>query len=356
MKKWMFLMAFFLLKMPTLQAQDVDIKAITDSAEMGIAKYQTLLGYYYQKGRHVEKDCEASFKWLNKAAQGGSSMAIYLLSKSYQEGCGVEKDNKKALDCLHKAAADSITMALIDLGEHYLYGSELVKRDWEKSALMVFQAASLGEEYAQLASALYHFNAWGTEKSVEKARECLQEVMEKSEDYKETAQRLLKNLAVPDTFRLYEFEFKTLPRLLREAKEKAQNEYILTDLISLKAYLDQYIISHYEWDWNEVAVERLPLDADRDIFLYTMPDPKEPPLCKYMAAIWDKTYTRFAYFTLEKSTGGAWFFCGVSEKLSHVNYGKAKKDASKADFLELVKGKVDKTDSYEAKTTYPEKK
>lgn len=346
MKIWAIMMSCFLLGATDVQAQKYDIKAITDSAEMGSAKYQLLLGYFYQSGKHVEKDCDASFKWLNKAAQNGSSMALYFLGRSYERGCGVEKDVRKALDYYHEAAADSVTEAMVELGKQYLYGSELVKRDWEKSAFMMLQAASLGDEYAQLECASYYFNGWGVTKDVVKARECLQDVIDNGEDYQEQAKQLLKNTQKPDTFKLYEFEFRMIPILLREVKSDRQIEYVLSDITSLKARLDGYIISHYEWDWNEMTVERIPLDAGRDILLYTMPDPKESPFCKYMAAVLDKVQGRFAYFTFEKSSNNNWFFCGVSEKLSHLNYGKAKNGPSKEYFLEFVKDKVDHVGNY----------
>ena len=58
-------------------------------------KGMTLIGYMYNRGLGVEKDSEEAFKWYQKAAGTGLSVAQFNLGIMYENGKGTKKDIAK---------------------------------------------------------------------------------------------------------------------------------------------------------------------------------------------------------------------------------------------------------------------
>ena len=70
-----------------------------------------LLGVMYGGGEGVRQDDAQAFRWFEKAALGGSGMAMYNLAMMYENGTGVPKSREKALTWYGKAASAGIQEA-----------------------------------------------------------------------------------------------------------------------------------------------------------------------------------------------------------------------------------------------------
>ncbi len=59
------------------------------------------------------------------------------------------------------------------------------------------------------------------------------------------------------------------------------------------------------------------------MLIIDMPEPEIMPLSSRLIICHDKELSKIKYFTVEKTLGGAYMLCGVSEDSVHVNYGDA---------------------------------
>ena len=62
------------------------------------------LGSIYENGKGVPRDSQQALGWYRKAAQAGSSSAMYDLGVMYENGEGVVKNRQQAVDWYRKAA------------------------------------------------------------------------------------------------------------------------------------------------------------------------------------------------------------------------------------------------------------
>jgi len=62
------------------------------------------LGSMFEKGNGFAKDSQQAVRWYVKAAQAGSTSAMYDLGAMYESGEGVGKDRQQAVVWYRKAA------------------------------------------------------------------------------------------------------------------------------------------------------------------------------------------------------------------------------------------------------------
>lgn len=350
MKKYIFLLTVFLWTGLLSYAQNADIKILTDSAKAGSINAQIDLALTYLYGDSAEVNHQEAFRWISKAADTGDSFAKCVLGECYENGYGVAPNLQKAVDLYMEAAANHVNRASLWLSVMYEYGNKVLHRDLSKAFLMVKQALDNGSESAPLLIAKYYFNGWGVEKSKEEAIKCLRQAAENG--LAEEANAYIKNIERNDTLSLYELEFRILPRLMNSVQADETQEARLTDMEGLSITYGSYFISHYEFDWADIKTERVDLSDGAFLILYTMPDPPETPLCKYMATVVDRAHHRFAYYTLEKSAMIPWFFCGVASDMTHLNFGPFKDKPTQKNFIKAVLGNFSKRTAPQAQTVY----
>lgn len=328
------LLCVLLMAMPA-GAQQTDVKQLKKEAKAGDAQAQLQLGYELLFGKDADKDEKAGFQWVEKAAKGGKKVAEWLLGRCYEHGIGTAVDEQKAFECYEKAAADSVSLAYKSLANIYLYGNKVIAKDAHQAVTYLQKAAEAGSEDAMQSLAGCYLGGIGVPCDKGKAMVWL-DYMKTTGD-KERAKSVIEFVEQGDSLSRYAFEFRVLPRLWRDITGGFLPKYIMENAENLHTALALEPYTNYEFDYAKLTIERIALDARRDIILLTMPEPKNMPDCKYIALIAYKEARKFAYFTLEKSMDSLWFFCGVGRDLSHLNYGKFKDAVTKENFIASVK-------------------
>ncbi|MBF0425725.1 MAG: sel1 repeat family protein [Magnetococcales bacterium] len=120
-----------------------DLAEATSWWRRGAEKGDTESAFWYGvallDGRGVTSDPTGALHWLNKAAERGSSDAHLILGRIYRAGYGtVAKDGQKSLEHLRKAAEMGSTVAMYDLG------LQLLADDKQDEALSWLQRAGAG--------------------------------------------------------------------------------------------------------------------------------------------------------------------------------------------------------------------
>lgn len=106
------------------------------------------LGYFYAKGKGVEKSIETAFELFDLAIKKGCEIPYLYLGNIYYFGDGVKIDYKKAFEYYSRAANKNMPYAEYSIGCIYFFGNG-VEKD-EKKALEYFERAyALGEEKAK---------------------------------------------------------------------------------------------------------------------------------------------------------------------------------------------------------------
>ena len=123
---------------------------MVSKAKSGDAQGQFELAMAYREGKDVEKDLEASFKWLKEAAKGGHVEAQYELARDY----AVEAEG-------HRVMARFRTPDAI----------RYFARDYGFAVQWFHEAAQKGHVGAQLELAKLYFAGWGIQQNDEKAKE-----------------------------------------------------------------------------------------------------------------------------------------------------------------------------------------
>jgi TPR repeat protein len=111
------------------------------------ANAMRMLGYAYYAGRGIEKDGEAAFYWLAKAATAGDYIAQFLLGLMYCLGEDIEADAGLAAHWFTKAAVQGDSDAQRNLAHLYRYGLG-VDRDPMQACLWLLRAVQNGAEDA----------------------------------------------------------------------------------------------------------------------------------------------------------------------------------------------------------------
>ncbi len=98
------------------------LAGLLESAHQGEPFSQNLLGSLYSLGIGVAKDASASQEWYEKAANGGSAVAMHNLGIVYQQRAQSESDPSQAFEWFKKAAELGFAKAMYELGGCYVTG------------------------------------------------------------------------------------------------------------------------------------------------------------------------------------------------------------------------------------------
>lgn len=327
-------------------AKDYDkaLSLIRDATEKGNRYGQLWLGLCYSDGIGVEKNEKEAFRWFLSSAEKGNVAAMNYVGKAYEFGEGVAPDIQQAVKYYRQSAEQGYSVAQINMAVLYEHGNG-VGRDMKKSFEMMKMAAA-EKEGAKYLLAKYYFNGWGTDKNPAEALSLMNSL--KGGRFDEEATHYAQIIERGDTMKSYEFQFRWIPNLLWDYEKGKIEESILTDIMEWQLHLGSMFISHYEWDWSQISAKVYHEADSIDVIVYRMPEPEEPPMCRFAAAVIDrKHHNACKYFTLEKtisfakdnSTSDAWMFCGVGNaggNMHHLNYGPFKENATEENFLKRV--------------------
>ncbi|MDZ7737284.1 MAG: hypothetical protein U5P41_15305 [Gammaproteobacteria bacterium] len=172
------------------QDRHIELDALRQQAEQGIAGAQTELGYLYHTGEGVERDYAEAVKWYRLAAEQGHPDAQYDLGVAHAFGEGVERDPARASNWYRRAAEQGHVVAAFSLGLSYLHGDG-VQQDSEQAAAWFRQTAEQGYTRAQVHLASLHHTGEGVPQNYEVAAYWYQQAAERGDA---TAQYNLGNL------------------------------------------------------------------------------------------------------------------------------------------------------------------
>ena len=316
------------------------IRLLKDAVEKGNQFGELWLGACYTFGVGVEKDLTKAFHCYLSSAEKGNLAAMNNVGEAYEYGRGVEQNMKEAVNYYQKASDNQFSPALINLASCYEYGKG-VDLDLAKSFSLLKQACDKDNDDARFLIAKYYFNGWGTDVNKEEALRIMNSLKESR--YGEVATILASRIEKGDSMSTYELQFRYIPDLLF-SYQKGETDY--SELVNPSKWewsLRSIFVSHFEWDWHQVTCSIHAVDDSTDVVLYRMEEPKEIPLCLYMAAVVDKNRHHCRYYTLEKSQSYSdkikdlWVMGGVAENMGHHNYGFIDGRVSEEEFLKKVK-------------------
>lgn len=116
------------------------------AAEMGSSEAMYALGNMYRIGFGVPQDYSKAAEWLKKASDAGNDDAMALLGEMYRFGFFFSEDKEEAIKWYNKALEYENTDAMIFLGQMYLNG-EGVDQDSERAIELFEKAASKGDSF-----------------------------------------------------------------------------------------------------------------------------------------------------------------------------------------------------------------
>ncbi len=121
------------------------------AADQGNSDAQNNLGWCYQNGIDIAEDLQRAIFYYKKAADQGNALAQYNLGRCYQTGTGVEKDMKTAVSYYIKSAAQGYMHAQINLGWCYEQGAG-VRKNGQEAAKWYRTAAATSDNSASAKS------------------------------------------------------------------------------------------------------------------------------------------------------------------------------------------------------------
>ncbi len=153
-----------LLKAPT----KLQIKELSESAELGDSRAQYQLGEFYSKGHGVKRCKKTAFEWMEKSAQQGHVKSqIQLGSLFVSAGYGV-RDYDKAFFWAEKAAEKHDPEGLHQLAFKYEAGQG-TQPNFSKAISLYHQAAELGSVQSQMTLGSYFKNGDGVKINQDKS-------------------------------------------------------------------------------------------------------------------------------------------------------------------------------------------
>jgi len=161
------------------------VKWFRSSTEQGYALGQNALGWMYEKGIVLSKDCVEAARLYRMAADQGEPKGMFNLAQLLQNGEGVSQDVLDAVRLYRLAADQGFSPAMLKLGELYhigAYNTNFSKKIFEvdkKEAVNWYKkAADLGELDAQIELANMYENGDGVVKSDTLALEYYRKMLE----------------------------------------------------------------------------------------------------------------------------------------------------------------------------------
>lgn len=314
-------------------------RLIKDAADKGNRYGELWLGICYQSGIGVEENQKEAFRWFLSSAKKGNKPAMNIVGQAYEFGYGVEQDIEEAVNYYQKASDENYPPALVNLAVCYEHGRG-VERNLEKSFALMKQASNEGDEGARILIAKYYFNGWGTKENKEEALRIMNSL--KEGPYGEEATKYAAIIEKGDTMSTYELQFRYIPIMLWSYKNDKTDYIEIVEPAKWEWNLRSFFVSQFEWDWHQIKPSVHIIADSTSIVLYRMEEPKKYPLCFYVAAVIDKAHHRYEYYTLEKSISisgkmkDPWVIGGVSEEMSHLNYGFIDGRISEEEFIDKI--------------------
>lgn len=138
---------------------------VTQLANAGNAKAQTIIGLKYLNGEgRAVNEAEAA-KWLERAAEAGEPVAQYRLGTLYEHGSGVPADAAKATHWYLASAMQGNRKAMHNIAVDYAEGTG-IKKDPTEAARWFSKAASLGLVDSQFNLAVLYERGTGVPQSL----------------------------------------------------------------------------------------------------------------------------------------------------------------------------------------------
>lgn len=243
------------------------ILALTSCAEIGEPKCQNILGIIYKEGLGVDKNENATFEIIQKAANHGYPAAEFNLGRFFMQGTGCDIDFDKARYWLEKGANDGNERAAYALGYMHFKGFGL-PQDYKK-AVSWFELSPW--PMAKHWLGICYYFGYGVEKNEEKA------ILYFSKSQTTNSNMFLKHIA--ENVKEYvdanlakeinEKETKTNTAIAKEAIDKTTEKSDNTPTIASKKELKpKYFNGKWkgklvELDWSKKEIVRiLPLSCE----------------------------------------------------------------------------------------------
>ncbi len=147
------------------QAAAMPLDRLTQLANSGNPKAETIVGLRYLEGNGVPVNETESAKWLERAATHGQAVAQYRLGTLYERGRGVPTDGAKALHWYQAAAQAGNRKAMHNLAVAYAQGTG-VSKDFAEAARWFSKAAALGLADSQFNLAVLYERGLGVPQSL----------------------------------------------------------------------------------------------------------------------------------------------------------------------------------------------
>jgi len=120
------------------------VEYFRQSAELGYAPAQDVIGYFAENGKVVPQDSHQALVWYRKAASQGDRLAQWVIGRMYFTGTGNVRDLNEAENWLKKASDQG------DAFGQFLLGSVRLERgDYANAATSFREAAEQGLPQAQ---------------------------------------------------------------------------------------------------------------------------------------------------------------------------------------------------------------
>ncbi|MEE3451012.1 MAG: protein kinase [Acutalibacteraceae bacterium] len=136
--------------------------------QFGISAFQhnknglRMMGVCYCLGLGTELSPQNAVKAYKRAADNGSTAALYDLAAMYEYGHGFEKDYKKAFKLYSIAAENNCLRAMAKIGEFYFFGKYIPKNQ-AKAVEYYEKAAEKGDAAAQYNLGMCYYSGNGVE-------------------------------------------------------------------------------------------------------------------------------------------------------------------------------------------------
>ena len=137
--------------------------------QFGISAFQhnknglRMMGVCYCLGLGTECSLENAVKAYKRAADNGSTAALYDLAAMYEYGHGFERNYKKAFKLYSIAAENNCLRALVKVGEFYFFGKSVYK-DQKKAVDHYRKAADKSDPAAMYNLGMCYYSGNGVEK------------------------------------------------------------------------------------------------------------------------------------------------------------------------------------------------
>ena len=152
------------------------------AARLGNANAQYALASHWLKTG--TGDLQLALEWIQKAAEGENTAAMYSLGKLYLEGEVVPPDLKRAIELFEKAALKGHDYAAYRLGRLYLSG-EKIEKNVELAMEWLGQAAGANNSYALYTLGKLFLMGEDVPKDIERSIDCFKQAAEGGNEYAE---------------------------------------------------------------------------------------------------------------------------------------------------------------------------